>query len=160
MTQRSVSQGSFTIERTYDASPGGVFRAFADPMAKTAWFRGPEEWGGGEHEMDFRVGGRETNRVGPPGGPVHVFNATFQDIVPGERIISTYEMLFDETRISVSLAIAEFKAAGGGTRLIYTEHGAFLDGFDGVASREEGTRDLLDKLGVALAREAASAPAG
>jgi hypothetical protein len=35
-----------------------------------------------------------------------------------------------------------------------TEHGAFLDGLDTNAQREEGTTQLLDKLGEHLAATA------
>ena len=152
MTERSVTHATFAIERTYDAAPARVFAAWADPAAKARWFAGPDERKGGGHELDFRVGGREHVAGGPPGGPVYTFNGLYQDIVPNERIISTYEMHMDETRISVSLATVELKPAGAGTRLIYTEQGAFLDGYDNPAQREQGTRDLLDALGAELVR--------
>jgi uncharacterized protein YndB with AHSA1/START domain len=147
---RSVTHATFVIERTYDASPARVFNAFADPVAKARWFAGPDEWDTAEVGMDFRVGGHEVNRGGPPGGPVHTFEARYHDIVPNERIISSYEMYMDETRSSVSIATVEFEPAGEGTHLRYTEQGAFLDGLDSVASREKGTQDLLDALGAAL----------
>jgi uncharacterized protein YndB with AHSA1/START domain len=151
MTERSATHGVFAIERTYDASPARVFAAFATSEAKTRWFGGPPEWGPGKHSLDFRVGGREYSSAGPAGGPAHIYQAVFYDIVPEERIVSAYEMYFDETRISVSVQTIELKPAGKGTRLILTEQGVFLDGFDGAASREEGTRGLTDKLGAALA---------
>jgi uncharacterized protein YndB with AHSA1/START domain len=150
MTDRSVTHASFTIERTYDASPARVFRAWADPEAKARWFSGPAEWDKVEHSMDFRVGGRDINREGPPGGPVHTYEARYHDIVPDERIITTYEMYMDETRSSVSVATLELEPVGERTLLRYTEQGAFLDGLDAVASRERGTRDLLEALGTAL----------
>jgi hypothetical protein len=50
----------------------------------------------------------------------------------------------------VSLATFELKAAGTGTRLILTEQGAFLDGYDDAGSRERGTAGLLDALGASL----------
>jgi uncharacterized protein YndB with AHSA1/START domain len=155
MTQRSITHAMFSLERTYDASPSRVFHAFADPAAKAQWFGGPEEWGPAEAEVDFRVGGRETNRGGPKGGPVSSFVATYQDIVPDERIVYTYEMELDGTRVSVSLATIEFAPEGSGTRLTITEQGAFLDGHEDPALREEGTGWLLDALGKALEREAA-----
>jgi uncharacterized protein YndB with AHSA1/START domain len=77
--------------------------------------------------------------------------------VPNTRIISSYDMHLDDKRISVSLATVELEPAGAGTRLIYTEQGAFLDGYDDAGSREHGTRGLLDKLAAALQRESASA---
>jgi uncharacterized protein YndB with AHSA1/START domain len=77
--------------------------------------------------------------------------------VPDERIVYTYDMNLGDTRISVSLATVEFKPAGKGTRLIFTEQGAFLDGHDIPAQREQGTGALLDALGAELRREGASA---
>jgi uncharacterized protein YndB with AHSA1/START domain len=157
MSERSTQHATFVIERTYPASPARVFNAWADPAAKARWFVGPDEWEASDHELDFRVGGREHVSGGPSGGPVHTYDARIQDIVPNERIISTYDMHMDEKRISVSLATVEFKPAGAGTRLVYTEQAVFLDGFDNPAAREHGTRDLLENLDKALRRELAKA---
>jgi uncharacterized protein YndB with AHSA1/START domain len=75
--------------------------------------------------------------------------------VPDQRIVYTYDMHMDDKRISVSLATIELEPAGKGTRLIFTEQGAFLDGYDIPADREHGTGGLLDNLGKELRREAA-----
>jgi two-component system sensor histidine kinase KdpD len=56
----------------------------------------------------------------------------------------------DDRRISVSLATIELKPEGSGTRLTFTEQGAFLDGYDDPGDRERGTRLLLDALGRSL----------
>jgi len=156
MTERSVTHATFVIERHYDAAPARVFAAWASPAAKGRWFGGPEEWEKSNHELDFRVGGRERVSGGPPGGPVHAYDARYQDIVANQRIICAYDMHLDQTRISVSLATVEFRPEGKGTRLVYTEQGAFLDGYDDAGSREQGTRGLLDQLGAALKQEAAA----
>jgi uncharacterized protein YndB with AHSA1/START domain len=157
MTERSITHATFVIERTYAASPARVFAAFADPAIKKRWFAGPEEMGTAEHDVDFRVGGREINRGGPPGGPVYTYDARYQDIVPDQRIVTTYEMQMADTRISVSLATVELTPAGSGTRLVYTEQGAFLDGHDTPAEREHGTRELLEALGKEVERQTATA---
>jgi uncharacterized protein YndB with AHSA1/START domain len=88
---------------------------------------------------------------------VHTYNAIYQDIVPNQRIVITYEMYMDDARISVSLATVEFKPAGDGTRLIFTEQDAFLDGYDTVGLREKGTKDLLEALDAELRRQAVGA---
>lgn len=152
--KRSVTHATFVVERTYEAAPSRVFRAFADPVVKARWFAGPEDWTPEESEFDFRVGGRETSRGGPVGGPVHMFESRYWDIVPDQRIVFTYDLHVDQTRISVSLATVEFEPKGEGTRLIFTEQGAFLDGHDTAASREHGTGELLEALGDELERQA------
>jgi uncharacterized protein YndB with AHSA1/START domain len=146
MSKRSTLHSTFVIERLFTARPGKVFAAWSDPLIKGRWFVGPDEWKRSPHQLDFRVGGRETMSGGPPGGPVHLFDARYQDIVPDVRLIYTYTMHLDTKRISASVATVEFRAEGTGTKMIFTEQGVFLDGFDDAAGREKGTRDLFDKL--------------
>jgi uncharacterized protein YndB with AHSA1/START domain len=150
MTPSSVAHDTFVIERTYDIPIDQVFGAWADPLLKARWFAGSAEALGAGYELDFRVGGQEVNRGGPPGGPVYSYQSEFRDIVPGQRIVYTYEMHADEARISVSVATVEFRSQGASTQLVLTEQGVFLDGHDTVAQREEGTRSLLDSLGATL----------
>jgi uncharacterized protein YndB with AHSA1/START domain len=144
---RSVTHATFAVERSYPATPARVFAAWADPTAKARWFGG-SDW---EHELDFRVDGREKSR-GTLDGTVYTFSARYQDIVPDERIVYAYDMHMGETRISVSLATVELKPDGDGTTLVFTEQGAFLDGLDDPSQREEGTRILLDGLAKELER--------
>jgi uncharacterized protein YndB with AHSA1/START domain len=146
VSKRSVQHATFIIERDYAAPPARVFAAWADPKAKGRWFVGPDEWEKSDHKLDFRVGGRESVSGGRPGGPKHVYNAIYQDIVTNQRIVLTYDMHLGERRISVSLLTLEFVPQGANTKLVLTEQDAFLDGFDDAGSREKGTRDLLDKL--------------
>jgi len=103
-------------------------------------------------ELDFRVGGTEISSGIGPDGSVYTYEALYQDIVPDQRFVYSYDMRMDGTRISVSLATVEFKPSGGGTRLIFIEQGAFLDGHDIPAQRAQGTGGLLDALGEELQR--------
>jgi len=151
MSKRSSQHATFVIERTYDTTAARVFAAWADLSAKSRWFGPPQ--GGVEHDLDFRVGGREHFAV-DAGEAVYSFDALYEDIVPDERIVYTYNMHRDDTRISVSVSTVELLAGGDGTRLRYTEQGVFLDGADTPREREHGTGELLDKLGVALAQGA------
>jgi uncharacterized protein YndB with AHSA1/START domain len=150
MTLSTVAHDTFVIERTYDAPVAEVFRAWADPILKARWFAGSADALGAGYELDFRVGGREVNRGGPPGGPVYTYESEFRDIVPEQRIVYTNEMYADESRISVSLATVLFRSQDARTQLVFTEQGVFLDGHDTVAQREEGTRSLLDSLAAIL----------
>ena len=150
MTRSTVAHDVFVIERTYNVPVAQVFRAWADPMLKARWFAGSADALEAGYELDFRVGGREVNRGGPPGGPVYTYESQFRDIVPEQRIVYTYEMFADENRISVSVATVQFRGRDATTQLVLTEQGVFLDGHDTVAQREEGSRSLLDSLAAIL----------
>ncbi len=145
---RTAEHGTFTLSRTYPVPPDRVFAAWSSREAKARWFGAPGTTG---YALDFRVGGTETNRGGPPGGPVYTYEATYRDIVPAERIVYGYTMEADGTLISVSVTTVEFAAAPSGTTLTFTEQGVFLDGGDTATVREKGTSELLDALGGALA---------
>jgi uncharacterized protein YndB with AHSA1/START domain len=150
MKNRSAVAGTFRIERVFPVAPARVFAAWSNLESKQRWFGGPKEWKRGEHTFDFRVGGKEHLSGGPPGGTVHRFDATYQDIVPNERIIYTYEMHLNDAKISVSLATIEFKIDGAGTKMTLTEQGVFLDGYDDANGREEGTKQLVTQLEASL----------
>jgi len=146
MTKSNVAHDTFVIERTFDAPVAETFRAWAEPKLKARWFAGSTDALGAGYELDFRVGGHEVNRGGPPGGPVYTYDSEFRDIVADQRIVYTYEMHAGDDRISVSVATVEFRSLGSKTQLILTEQGVFLDGHDNAAQREEGTRSLLESL--------------
>ncbi|WP_068621283.1 SRPBCC family protein [Paenibacillus tuaregi] len=143
MTERFVKHATFVVERTYAASLAAVYQAWADPAAKAKWFSKPDI-------LDFRVGGREYSRGGPPEGPVFTFDACYQEIVPEQRIVYSYTLDSDETRISASLTTIELIPVQSGTKLVFTEQGAFFDGHDTPEIREHGTNEMLDALGKTL----------
>ena len=151
ITERTVTHATFVIERSYPFSPARMFAAFANPAIKSRWF-GADDVQTTHYELDFRVGGHEVSRGALTNGPAYAYDAHFQDIVPEQRIVSTYEMYLNEDRISVSVATVEFKPEGDATRLVFTEQGAYLDGLDTPAQREHGTGELLDALGAELER--------
>jgi uncharacterized protein YndB with AHSA1/START domain len=152
MSERSVEHATIVIERRYPASPERTFAAWADVEAKARWFGVLE----GGLELDFRVGGRERHGGTLPDGRAYTYQAVYQDIVRPRRILYTYEMHLDDSRISISLATAEFTPERDGTRLLFTEQGAFLDGHEAPAGRDKGMGSLLDALGEELQSEQAA----
>ena len=154
MTPRSTAHASFTIDRTYRASPSRVFAAFADAETKQRWQSCDPAWITEHYSLDFRIGGGEVIKVGPAGGPLHVCRARYHEIVPGERIVYVYDMWLGEQQISTSLATIEVRPDPAGARLVLTEQGVFYDGYDGADEREEGTRVGMDRLAEMLAAAA------
>jgi uncharacterized protein YndB with AHSA1/START domain len=89
MSGRSVEHATFVVERKYAAPPERAFAAWADPEAKARWFGGSEA----HLALDLRVGGRERSRGTAPDGSAYSYEALYQDIVPAQRIVYTYDML-------------------------------------------------------------------
>src|SRR6266540_1971402 len=58
---------------------GRVRTCHLEPAAKAHWFVGPDEWESSDHELDFRVGGREHVSGGPKDGPIYSYDALYQD---------------------------------------------------------------------------------
>ena len=150
MPDRSTQFATFTVERDIAFPPAAVFRAFADIDAKRRWFGDPDGTDT-EHVLDFRVGGLEHSSGGSPeAGGWYAYDATYQDIVPDQRIVYTYAMTIDGNRISASVATIELAPHEAGTHLRLTEQGVFLDGLDTNAAREHGTNELIDALAASL----------
>jgi uncharacterized protein YndB with AHSA1/START domain len=151
----SIRQHDFTIERRFRQSPEQTFQVFADPDLRQRWFRAPDTWTDTEWSLDFRIGGSELSAGRDDGGNHHLFRSRFHDIVESERILFASDMLLDDRLTSVSLTTIEMRRDDdtGGTHLVFTEHGAFLDDLEDPAEREHGTALLLDRLDALLPRE-------
>ena len=151
MTAHSVIHHTFMVERTYPASPSRVFAAFASREAKDAWgacATRPRSSPAPARPSSTSVSAG-TSGSASPSRVSYTYDALYYDIVPGQRLVYSYEMYAGAARISVSVATIEFAEADSGTRLTWTEQGAYLDGFDGAEAprlREGGTSEMLDGL--------------
>jgi uncharacterized protein YndB with AHSA1/START domain len=149
MSTPAIKHGTFSLERTFHASPARTFAAWADPELKARWFVGPRDrWTLLKRELDFRVGGNELAHGAFQGGPESIFAARYHVIEPAQRLVYAYDMTVGGKHLSVSLASVEFApTASAGTRMTFTEHVAFLNDDYDLASREQGTSALLENLG-------------
>lgn len=147
MINRSLAHFTFALERRIAASPAAVFRAWSDAEAKSRWFAGSDNWKQTIRDFDFRVGGAERLAGEWRDGKTSDFIALYRDIIPNERIVYVYDMYVNGQKISVSLATIEIAPEGSGATMKVTEQGAyFVGGEEAHASREKGTRWLMDKL--------------
>ena len=138
----TVKHSTFTIDRNYPQPPAKVFAAWADPALKGRWLTAP----GHQHELDFRVGGKEI-----AGNGKLRFEATYRDIVDGERIVHCSTLHDGDKLSTVSQTTVEFVADGEGTRLVLVEQGAYLDDMEQPEWREQGTNSQFDALAKLLA---------
>jgi len=141
----------FVIEREFAATPEAVFQAWADPQAKRRWSDCHAEHTT-EYRLDFRPLGHETHQVVYPDGRIQQIEKVFFDIVDARRIVFSYDIRLDARCLSVSLVTVEFSASRRGTRMVYTEQLAYLDGHEDRAQRLHGTEEGLDRLGLDLSR--------
>jgi len=146
---------TFVLERNYAAAPPKVFDFLADPAKKRRWYAESDHQAVEVFEMVFDVGGVERTRYRmapgtPIAGAILSTEGSFQDIVPGQRIVIASTMSLGDKRISSTLVTFELAAEGGGTKLTCTHQGVFYEGADGPQMRQGGWVALLDKLGKAL----------
>ena len=152
MSNRTQIHATFTLEREYPATVEQVWEAFADAEIRDKWF-GSGDFEYTDRQHDLRVGGITTDDGHHgEGGPLSQFHATYTDIVPNERIVYSYDMWLDGAHASTSITTIVLEPISDGTRLTFTEQGVHLDGIhgpgpDAAAGREQGTSDLLDKIG-------------
>lgn len=148
----AVAHAGFTLVRDYPVPVRDLWAAFAVEQRKREWFGGGDDWTPAAWRFDFRVGGLDIDEARFHNGVLSRYEARYTDIVPEERIVTSYDMWIDGRHISTSVASFEFESLGDQTRLTHTEHGVHLDGLDDSAGREYGSRLLLDALGRALTK--------
>ena len=147
MSTRSVVHDTITVERLLtDVEPAVVFEAWADPALRSQWDNPGDDFVVTEQTQDFRVGGRQTSRFGPPEDPRYWSEGQFLDIVPNRRIISAGTMHDGSKVTSVTLFTVELIAAGGGTLVVLTDQSAFVDAAETPANRRSGWEKIVNRL--------------
>jgi len=157
MPTSKLTHGSFVVERFYHASPSRVFQAFSNAEARRRWYVEGDGWTIHTYDppAEVKPGATEHSRFSPPGADVVLTNDTvFLEVVNAERLIFAYSMTFNSAPLSSSLATIELFTEGTGTKLIFTEQGAYHDG--NISGREEGTRELLEALAQEVSRAEAA----
>ena len=155
MVEPTVIHDTFVLERTYPAAVARVFAFLSDPAKKRQWYARSEASAEASFEMDFREGGieRSSYRMDdrtPFPGAVLANEGTYQDIVPGQRVVLATSMTLAGRRISCSLITVELAESGGGTTMTLTHQAAFFEGSGGPEMRKGGWEHLLDLFGKAL----------
>jgi uncharacterized protein YndB with AHSA1/START domain len=145
MPERSTRHGTIELVRLYGVPPARVYAAWAEPVQRAKWDV-PGRWTIVEQTFDFREGGCEVKRFGPPGDPWLVATTHYMEVIPAERFVYAYRMTGRDIPISVSLTTVQLARAPEGTRLELTEQIVMLDGGDTLALREEGLASQLDKI--------------
>ena len=161
----SAETGVIVIERTFDAPPELVWKAWTEPEHVMRWW-GPKTFTSPAVEIDFRVGGKYLFAMRSPeywDGRTLWSTGEYREIVPFERIVCTMAMADEKGNVvspteygmpddgaTESLLTVEFEAVGNGQTKMLMRHegvpaGEMRDGAN------EGWNEIFDKLAASLA---------
>jgi uncharacterized protein YndB with AHSA1/START domain len=146
-----VVHATCVVERSFSKPASVVFAALSDPDKVRRWMGGSEHSELFEFGCEFREGGKQVARykMGPKtpiAGAVITNEGQFQQIVPDERIVTASTMKMGDRIFSASQVTFELVPTDKGTDLILTHQGAFFEGSDGPAMREQGWNVLMGNL--------------
>jgi uncharacterized protein YndB with AHSA1/START domain len=153
-----VVYATCVIERSFSKPAGVVFAALSDPNKIRRWMSGEEHSELIDFQCEFREGGSQIFKYSmgpetPIAGEVITSEGRFQHIVLGERIVTASTMRMGDRIFSASQVTFELVPAGMETDLIITHQGAFFEGSDGPAMREQGWNVLADNLVAVVGEE-------
>jgi uncharacterized protein YndB with AHSA1/START domain len=152
VTFTKLSDVEYAMTRVFDAPRELVFAVYTDPEHIPHWW-GPRSVTTIVDEMDVRPGGRWRYVHRDPDGTEYGFRGEYREVVPPERIVSTFE--FEGMPGHVVVETATFTEENGGTRITSTslfESAADLDGMiasgaeSGAIETWERLAELLDRL--------------
>ncbi len=139
------------MSRVFNAPRERLFRAYTDPKLIPRWW-GPRRHTTTVEKMDVRPGGAWRYISRDPGGVEFAFNGVYQEIMPPERLVSTFE--FEGTRGHIVVDTATFEDLGRKTRLTVTSQFASVEDLEGMvgSGMEAGARETWDRLEELLAK--------
>lgn len=152
-----VVHATCVVARSFPKPAGALFAVLSDPDKVRRWMAGGRHSELIEFQSDFREGGHQVfkYKMGPEtpiSGEIITNEAQFQHIVQDERIVTASTMKRGDRIFSASQVTFELVPREKGTDLIITHQGAFFEGADGPAMREQGWNAIADNL-VAVAGE-------
>ena len=140
MTVRNAKHATFTIERVYPRAGARVRRLVEQGGEDGLGLLPSGVAGVGPRVRLPRRRQRASGDGGRPAARVMSSTRSTTTSFPTSAS-STPTTCISTTRASRSRwRPSSSSPAAGGTRLVFTEQGAFLDGYDDIAGREEGTR--------------------
>jgi uncharacterized protein YndB with AHSA1/START domain len=137
-----------TLTRDIAAPRKLVFAAWTDQEHVKQWW-GPTHFDNPVCTVDARVGGLMDIDMRSPDGTVYPMTATFNEIVPDEKIVFTSGALDGEGKSLFDiLTTVTFADAGKKTRLTVTARvlSARSEGSHHIGGMEQGWSGSLDKL--------------
>jgi uncharacterized protein YndB with AHSA1/START domain len=140
------SRPSVTLVRRIKASPAKVYAALTQPELMVRWW-GPDAGPTLSAEADVRPGGRFSIVFRLLNGDEHSPTGIYQDVVPGEKLVFTWEWAGMPERKSLVTFLLKRVDDGTELTLIHEQ----LHDEATRQSHEDGWRGWFDKLAAFLA---------
>lgn len=153
---RLISEREAELSRVFDAPPDLVFETMMDPQLVPQWW-GPRRYKTIVDKMDVRVGGSwRIGNLADDGGE-HWFRGEYTEIVPGKRVVQTFE--YEPFAGHISTETMTLEDLGDGrtllrVRAVYPSKEA-ADAMLADGGMEEGAAETYDRLEELLARRRA-----
>jgi uncharacterized protein YndB with AHSA1/START domain len=153
MSVANISATTFTqpsdreivMSRVFDAPRELVFAAYTDPQHIPHWW-GPRNMTTIVDRMDVRPSGVWRYIHKGPDGEEYGFNGEYREVVPPERLVSTFEFEGMPGHIVVDTAV--FEEQDGKTKVTVTSHFRSREDRDGMleSGMESGATESWDRL--------------
>jgi uncharacterized protein YndB with AHSA1/START domain len=150
-TFTKLSDLEYEMSRLFDAPRELVFRVCTDPQHIPHWW-GPRSVTTVVDEMDVRPGGKWRYVHRDPDGTEYGFHGEYREVVPPERLVSTFE--FEGMPGHVVVDTVTFTEENGRTRLTSKstfESAADLEGMLATGA-ESGAIETWERLAELLTR--------
>jgi uncharacterized protein YndB with AHSA1/START domain len=139
------------VTREFDAPRDVVYKAMTDPKLIPQWW-GPRSDATTVDKMEVRPGGRWRFVARQPDGTTYAFRGEYREIIPGEKIVQTFEFEPMAGHISVETATLTDLPDG---RTLFTTRSVFSskEDRDGMiqSGMESGLRETYDRFDEVLA---------
>jgi uncharacterized protein YndB with AHSA1/START domain len=144
-TFATPSERELVMERVFDAPRALVFKAYTDPALIPQWW-GPRRYTTTIDRLDLQPGGAWRFIQRGPDGEEHAFNGEYREVVPPERLVSTFE--YEGMPGHVLLDTATFEELDGETRLTTRSVFQSVEDRDGMleSGMEAGATESFDRL--------------
>jgi uncharacterized protein YndB with AHSA1/START domain len=133
------------MTRVFDAPPDVVFRALTDPDIIPNWW-GPNAYETIVDHAEPRSGGRWRFRHRDTDGTEYAFKGIYHDVVPGERVIQTFE--YEGVPGHVALETMTLEDVGGRTHYRTVSVFQSIEDRDAMVASgmEGGASETMDRL--------------
>lgn len=121
MTTTATAEHTLVLDRTFDAEPERVFRAWTDPEILKKWFA-PKPFTTPSADIDLRPGGQSTIVMRDPDGNDYPNVGVYLQVEPGRRIVSTdayVDAWVPSERPFMTMDLRFEPAPGGKTKATY-----------------------------------------